>query len=227
MTSDDVLAGLARDNACIEYFRFFSFSAATKLQDRLHLVDSATARIIEGARERKAATNTRFWNALLSMFIEGEAFEESLLAEALYHQPNKSLEDIRADRLKQFLAAEAVGNRAVNSKVLLRDGSSRHIPLLDFKIALQPGHEKLVQSCARALGLSGYILSSGRSYHFIGESLVSESELIDLLANFVLLDPLSDKAWAAHQLIERSASLRVSGKYGRKPEVICHTAKDL
>lgn len=50
----------------------------------------------------------------------------------------------------------------------------------------------------------------GKSYHFISRTLSTKSELIEILAKFILLHPISDKSWAAHQIIEDSASLRIS-----------------
>lgn len=220
MTSDDVLKELVRSQQQIRYLRFFSFSNSTKLQDRLTVKSPESQYIIDRAQRKKEREGIRFWNALLSTLAEEGRVDDGLVAQALYHQPNKGFEDVEDRSLAEFLKCESETPRAVNSKVLLDDGSTRHIPLLDFKIHSKQGHDDLVLSCIRSMGLSGHVLDSGRSYHFIGDKLISESELFDLLANFVLLDPLADRAWAAHQLIERSASLRVSAREGLKPQVI-------
>lgn len=220
MDSAEVIKELVRGNSGIKACRFFSFSTSTKLQDRLQAMDDHECDLISRAQEKKKRESVRFWNALLSVFIEGRVHNEELLAEVFYHQPNRDFTYVDRKDLEEFLATKKAIPQAVNSKVLMIDGSSRHIPLLDFKVPSKQGHDRLVADCVRAMGLHGYVLDSGRSYHFIGSNLISESELLDLLAKFVLLDPISDKAWAAHQIIERSASLRVSEVRGRAPMVV-------
>jgi hypothetical protein len=190
------------------------------LQDRLRDLDSVASDLISKAQERKKIHEIRFWNALLSTFIVERVHNEGLLAEVFYHQPNRDFVYVDHKDIDEFLSARSTTPQAINSKVLLLDGSSKHIPMLDFKVPSKQGHDELVTACLRVMGLSGYLIDSGRSYHFIGTTLISESELLDLLSKFVLLDPISDKAWAAHQLIERSASLRISESRGHAPQVI-------
>lgn len=220
MDSTTVIRELLLDNSDIKTCRFFSFSTFTKLQDRLRDVDPATNLLISKAQEKKKIDGVRFWNALLTIFVEEKIVNEKLVAEVFYHQPNRDFVYVDRTGIDEFFSGCKVAPQAINSKVLMIDGTSRHIPLLDFKVPSKQGHEGLVVDCVRAMGLSGYVLDSGRSYHFIGTTLVSESELFDCLAKFVLLDPISDKAWAVHQLIERSASLRVSERGGEAPTVI-------
>lgn len=58
----------------------------------------------------------------------------------------------------------------------------------------------------------GAIINSGNSYHFIGCDLVNEAELVDFLAKGLLYGPITDTRWIAHQIIERSCTLRVGKK---------------
>jgi hypothetical protein len=95
-----------------------------------------------------------------------------------------------------------------------------HIPMLDFDLTSAPKNLGIIENILRVLKQRGMILNSGKSYHFIGYNLISENELLDLLAKFILVHPISDKAWTAHQIIERSASLRISKKYGSLPSYI-------
>lgn len=221
MFSSDVIIELVRDNSSIKACRFFSFSTSTKLQDRFQQIDTLKSDLITKAQELKKKDGKRFWCALLSIFVQEKIHDKELLSEVFYHQANRDFEYVDRNGLDEFLARAKTSPYAINSKVLMIDGSSRHIPLLDFKVPSKQGHDKLVADCIKSMGLSGYMLDSGKSYHFIGNNLVSESELINLLAKFVLLDPISDKAWAAHQIIERSASLRVNEVRESIPTVVC------
>lgn len=220
MDSADVIRELVRKNSSIKSCRFFSFSTSTKLQDRLREIDALKCNLIDKAQEKKKREGVRFWNALLSIFVEEGIHNQELLSEIFYHQPNRDFAYVDRNDLEEFLATKKTTPQAINSKVLMIDGSSKHIPLLDFKVPSKQGHDKLVADCVLTMGLRGYVLDSGRSYHFIGSNLISESELFDLLAKFILLDPISDKVWAAHQIIERSASLRVSEVRGHAPLVV-------
>lgn len=217
MNSEDIIKDIVRCNVEIATCRFFSFSTATKLQDRLRDIEGCESALISMAQRNKMRNQVRFWSAMLSLFIEKKTYSKRLLPELFYHQPNRDYDYVDRLRLDQYLDSNFPSPHAINSKILMIDGSTRHIPLLDFKVTSQSGHDELVMDCIRSLGLSGYILDSGKSYHFIGEKLISESELIDILAKFVFLDPISDKAWAAHQILERSASLRISARNGHAP----------
>jgi hypothetical protein len=158
---------------------------------------------------------------MLSIFAEEGVVHEKILSEALYHQANSHYEYINRNQLDEFLKTSRETPLAINSKLIMNDGTSKHIPLLDFKLSSNnKSHDNLVKACICILGLKGYILNSGRSYHFIGSQLVCESELLDLLAKFALLSPISDKAWVSHQIIERSASLRITVKNGKEPYLI-------
>lgn len=220
MDSAAVIKEIVRDHPAIQTCRFFSFSTATKLQDRLVNIGTHENLLITKAKAKKKQERIRFWAALLSIFVEEHLYNDTLLSEVFYHQPNRDYTYVCRADMGSFLAAKTPIPQAINSKVLMSDGSARHIPMLDFKVPSKEGHDTLVVECARALGLRGYLLDSGRSYHFIGGSLISESDLMDVLAKFILLDPISDKAWAAHQIIERCASLRISEMRGYTPLVV-------
>lgn len=220
MKSIDAIEKVLEANPRVSWIRFFVFSTKTKLQDRVKELSASECRLVDAALSRKSKEGMRFWEALLAMMAEQGKTSDRLLEEVFYHQPNRNYLFAERGDLREVIGSHESECLALNSKVLLRNGASRHIPLLDFKIASKPSNHRLVRDCVSALGLRGFLLNSGRSYHFIGLELVSESELLELLAKFVLLHPLSDTAWAAHQLVEQSASLRVTGRFGEAPEVI-------
>lgn len=220
MNSIDVLKEILLSTPHISTMRFFSFTTSTKLQDRLSQISESEISIITRVMAKKKTEGIRFWNAMLALFIEDGECNKKLLSEILYHQANQEYKYVSSSNLNEFLSDLGDGILALNSKVLMSDGSTRHIPLLDFKVASAPKNHQLASACIELLGLHGYLLDSGKSYHFIGYELVSESELLDILAKFILLDPVSDKAWAAHQIIERSTSLRITKKNGKYPIVV-------
>jgi hypothetical protein len=88
-------------------------------------------------------------------------------------------------------------------------GLSWHLPMLDMGAPVGTGAPACVDALA-ALGLSGQLYESGRSYHFIANRPVSPDEFRALLARAQLLSPIVDARWVAHQLIDGRAGLRIS-----------------
>lgn len=101
-------------------------------------------------------------------------------------------------------------------------GETKHLPLLDFHIPISEQNQHICEQLLRELKLSGYLLNSGKSYHFIGNTLLSEVQLIEKLYYALLLSPMIDRAWIAHQLIQKYCCLRVSKKYDRLPILISY-----
>jgi hypothetical protein len=83
-------------------------------------------------------------------------------------------------------------------------------------------NDQRVKAVARSLGLHGYIAHSGKSYHFYGSDLMEGDHLMRMLAKALLFAPIVDRAWVAHQLVEKACGLRISpGKtYTQSPVVI-------
>jgi hypothetical protein len=220
MNSEDVVQHIVASNRNIAALRFFEFTNKTKLQDRLTRMTAADREIVDRALHRKRQSHAGFWEALLCEMLETGSSSRTLITAIFFHQANRDYQIASRDEFRQWLSAHRSKLIALNSRVLMEDGNYLHIPLLDFKIAAGQQAHGLVGDCILSMGLRGYLLASGRSYHFMGVDPVTEQELLDMLAAFTLLHPISDKAWAAHQLIERSASLRVTAKGGVEPQVI-------
>jgi len=128
----------------------------------------------------------------------------------------------RADHLR-LCDVSLDSNRmlALQSRVLLRDGNSRHIPMLDFHVPASDRSLRSVMTVLKVLRLSGFVLLSGKSYHFYGDELMEEGELCRFLGKALLFTPIVDRAWIAHQLMASACALRVSQRpqYGA-PKVV-------
>jgi hypothetical protein len=179
-----------------------------------------TEQLIERARTIRLDEGIPFWHAL---FLEGEKLPEgvprSIVESALYHQNI----DMRSERRLTVHAEILADIQAVieecppdemvvlMSRVTTTRGETRHIPMLDFSSKSNiPGAEASVRSAVRALDQDGLLVSSGRSYHFFGDVLLAENDFRDFLARALLLAPITDDRWIAHQLISGFSCLRVS-----------------
>lgn len=217
------LETLISNNLNVNVFRLFEFSFANKVQDRVLNLSPSEMDIIDKSIKYKKDNLTSFWEAFFTTSVKKGNLEERILLQAVHHNRNNNYIHVLSQDLLHFIQTNNFENLALNSKVELECGTNMHIPMLDFKIASEPSNLEIVKSVINALDCSGAILDSGKSYHFIGSNLISQSKLTEILAKFILFHPISDKAWAAHQLIEGSASLRVSNKYGKRPEVVSYT----
>ena len=208
----------------IKVLRVFEFSSNNKIQDREKKLSLLNAKLINDVLDKKSKTESSFWECLFSLAKNGERLDKKIMRNALFHNKNMKYIHYTRSEFIDFISHDVDGDIAINSKVILEDGTERHIPMLDFKIKSNEGNLQTVKDVLSVLDLKGCILDSGKSYHFVGYELKTESELIDMLSYFILLQPISDKAWATHQILERSASLRLSRKYGKYPKIIDYKA---
>lgn len=104
--------------------------------------------------------------------------------------------------------------------VTLADGRRMHIPMLDFHIEVSPANTRIVTDICSLLCQEGFILNSGKSYHFIGTGLLTDEGLNKFLGKALLFTPIVDEIWIAHQLQEQSCTLRFGEKHGMIPTVI-------
>jgi hypothetical protein len=179
-----------------------------------------TDQLIERARAIRLEEGIPFWHAL---FLEGEKLPagvpRAIVESALYHQDV----DTRSERRLTVSGNLSADIQAVidecppdemvvlTSRVTTAQGENRHIPMLDFSSKSSiPGAEPSVRNAVQVLGQDGLLVSSGRSYHFFGDSLLDENEFRDFLARALLLAPITDDRWIAHQLISGFCCLRVS-----------------
>jgi hypothetical protein len=170
-----------------------------------------------------------FWDSVLLCTANQGISSRALLKRVSHHnaQDLDSLQIYRSEcseiRLREIIEDLPIDRMlALSSRVLTKRGEVLHLPMLDFHCPVSPEHETLVKSVITELGLKGYVAKSGGSYHFYGRTLVPEQALIDILAKSLLFCPIIDRAWIAHQLIERACGLRISpGKsYENSPEII-------
>jgi hypothetical protein len=110
---------------------------------------------------------------------------------------------------------------AVMSKIKLENGGWAHLPMVDFSCYDTEADLKKVLTAVRALGhKSGVIVRSGNSFHFYGFRIMSEEEWLTSMARFLLLAPIVDVRYAAHRIMDRVCTLRISGRGGRGEPVV-------
>ena len=83
--------------------------------------------------------------------------------------------------------------------------------MIDFHINPSEDNLKTVDKVLSKLELkNGFLINSGKSYHFISKNLVTQDQLNTLLAKMIFFTPIIDRNWVAHQIIEKMCALRVT-----------------
>jgi hypothetical protein len=108
------------------------------------------------------------------------------------------------------------GDICITSEVGMANGSIWHLPMIDFHCEpTTAGRLAAIAVCKRIFPSGAVLLKSGESFHAYGLELVSISEFFEFLGRALLYSPIIDRAYVAHQLIEKRCALRLSG--GSKP----------
>lgn len=188
------------------------------------IVGSARAdEIMQRSRNRRAEQGTPFWDAVILEAMAIGPIEEIILDGALYHQSlgETLLEVSRKDVLGPGIVAivEKAGIPypwAVLSRVCTEGGAENHLPMLDFRCLISGENLMSLQRVAgRLLDCPWVLIESEHSYHLLGASLMSDRELTKFFGRAILLGPLVDRNYVAHQLINGSAALRIVSGPGR------------
>jgi hypothetical protein len=97
------------------------------------------------------------------------------------------------------------------SRMELRNGTSKHALLMDFRCKRSPASLRDLQDACSRIGYSGWLLESHESYHFYGDDLVDEVEWLGFMGRWLLLEHFSDVRFIGHCVIERVSCLRLTG----------------
>jgi hypothetical protein len=106
--------------------------------------------------------------------------------------------------ISKLRQSQAVG---INSVCWLRDGTVRHIPMIDFKCKITRANLRRIRQSLLEIGQKGLVLQSGRSFHFYGLTLLREKEWIKFMGDSLLIKQC-DSRWIGHSLLERRCNLR-------------------
>lgn len=221
--ANEIIKELVGAMPAIKELCFIKFPSSVLLQDRIDEDEHQAA--INEALENREKYGLPFWDSLLLTQFKPEYFSPVIIKEASFHNPitDKTFVGARDLHAIETMIAGG-GNIGLNSLVKTADGV-RHLPLLDFHIPAKEKNMTCVQEVLALLGYDGYLLQTNRSYHFYGKALLTEQELISFLSKALLFSPVIDKNWIAHQLIERSATLRISAKDGGTPFLLSEIKK--
>lgn len=213
--TSDVVRSIVEAHLEIEAITIHEFPTPPEFQDRF-LPTNNDQELIVRAMELRSLTGMPFPEAIVATaLLEGDP--SNCFLEALgYHQsPCASYLLSRGDVLRDRLETIDARNRAtrfvsLSSRVIIAGQNTLHIPQLDFHIPVSQRSIIIVENILQLISpTDGWILNSGKSYHFIGGSLIDEKSMLRFLSLALLYVPFTDKNWIAHQIIERTSALRL------------------
>lgn len=209
-----VLGLIFRTNPKIESFTAVEYADPPLIQERIPGIEN-TVVFTQGSKMRRE-TLLPFWDSALAQALQGSLEVHQIIDSALFHntQPEVShtIEAANAENHLDNLLSEEWNEStlALSSSVKLSDGSQRHIPMLDFHIPANDVTYQTVIKCLNSLAVGKFaIVDSGKSFHAYGMSLLDPSRLRDFLSRALLLSPIVDTRYIAHQLCDNKCKLRV------------------
>ena len=97
------------------------------------------------------------------------------------------------------------------SVVNVANRERKHIPMMDFRCEISAQNEQLLRQLLPRIGQQhGFLLNSGRSYHFYGMQLLSSDDWRKFLGKCLLLRNFVDERYVGHQLVDGHCVLRIS-----------------
>ncbi len=220
----EIFTTIVKANNRIDTVFIHDFSQPPLLQDRI-VLSVMEEKLVENALELRELHELPFWDAVLVSCFRTPAVPEQLLDAVTYHQDyshsivGMSRDEVVTGELIRLSERTREVGTAMLSEVNLVDGSVGHIPMLDFHCRACENNLKLVSAVSKRLFPGGgFVLESGKSYHGVGLKILSAEKFIDFLSKSLLFCPVVDRAYIAHQLIDRRCSLRIS-KGGRSQKI--------
>jgi hypothetical protein len=234
MDAYDVLGNIIEINPQIIDVSIITPRLSPQIQERTDLSSDEMV-IIRAAHELKSKSGISFWDAAMVSAASSEIRSSGIFKAACYHNdagaarqiPARLVRDPAFRRYESELQYGSI--LAVRSRVKCEDGRYYHIPQIDFHCAESESSRRASIEVIQTCNLRGYLLRSGKSYHFYGNNLIPEEDFSKFMGKILLFSPIVDRAWIAHQLIEGQSALRLSSRpgYGTNPQLVQEIPGDL
>jgi hypothetical protein len=217
LDAPDAVEVLVARNSSISAVVLLRYQQPPLLQTRMALQSDETA-VVERALESRRALHLPFWDAVMTDLSTCNVDPSPFFEGALYHQEQHGNElvltrqEVLGGRIRSLVTDNADPTvLAISSEVRLEGGTIGHLPLVDFHCAIGARGMSLACSIsARLLGSDFVVLQGHSSFHLWGLTPLAPDALVPFLARALLFAPLVDRAYVAHQLIERRCALRIS-----------------
>jgi hypothetical protein len=213
--------GEARD---VSEYELAVFNVSPLLDERVKFA-SQVKKMRDEAICLKRNEGVPFWDGFLLRIAHSGNYSEQVLASAMLHQSANRVYRLSVQSLLsgdvpdvQLCSGEIL---TLSSKCVNRSGALLHLPMLDYHLPFGANRTRLIMKVTETLEQTGLIVRSGKSFHFYGNSLLDEAGWRIFMGKALLLSPIVDRNWIAHQLIQGFCALRISSSpyYSELPKV--------
>lgn len=211
----EYLRALVKSNPSILALSFATYTQPPPAEARCEFSD-IDFRHLDVALARREREGMPFWDAVMLTCFQRNEIANGLLRAALFHHPMQGnwFTLPRATIIDRGVSDLQSANDtviAIGSSITVDGCADSHLPLLDFHCKETTENDRLVEAACRLLLESPTaICRSGESYHAYGLSVVTREELCQILYRAILLAPIVDRVYVAHQLIEGRCALRIN-----------------
>lgn len=224
LTAPRAIAALLSSFGGIEEIYLAECRPLPLLQNRFDFTSSERL-VFDRAVEHRSRSGISFWDAAL-LELSNEPAAMRLLDAALTHVTFRGRERTLSwasavtgglERACDGFDPTSTASLNLLSEMRCSDGSSLHLPMLDFHaLSAVPKQRFVVEAVVKRLFPEGAILlESGESYHAYGTQLLSEADFRQFLGRALLCAPIVDRVYLAHQLIEGRCALRLTAGGGK------------
>jgi hypothetical protein len=165
-----------------------------------------------------------FWDTLLSVAMKSGKLPKKYVELAISHEshPDEHSIELKSKEITAATLQSLVNDAgkeygvAMSSRVRVSGGEYAHIPMLDFRCEYSERNIEIVKWTAAAVGhRSGIIVNSGRSFHYYGLKLLTDSEWLRFISLASLFSPVVDGRYLAHRLADGACRLRITDSPGK------------
>lgn len=114
------------------------------------------------------------------------------------------------DFYKNIVLPEVAIGKAM--AVVSRVPGDMHIPMMDFDCDVNDENLAKIVEYMRHIGLKGYVLKSGASFHVYGKRVMDRQEWINFLGDMLLCVPKVDARYVGHGLKRGFTAVRITDK---------------
>lgn len=107
---------------------------------------------------------------------------------------------------------------SLTSKVICKDGSTKHLPMMNFHPEIVDSEPYIIQSLEYLFPKKvGVLVDSGRYLHYYGDFLISPEEWLYFLGEFLMPCILVSQRYIGHRLYDGYSTLRLTNDGTFKP----------
>jgi hypothetical protein len=177
----------------------------------------------------RKSTGVPFWDVLLGIAMREETLNTKMANSALLHDfaqeattftfnASEFCLDLLEETSSKISSADGL---ALCSKVVLYNGDTRHIPMMDFRCPPSRANADAIKQLLAKTGQpEGILVESGHSYHLYGTGLLSIEEWTRFMAICLLLSPVTDSRYIAHRLTDGECRLKISAADRLRPTIV-------